>query len=73
MSIFVGLPSPSRGDQNGGFQRTQTIGQRIMGNMMDNLFVRSFTTKAKSPTADAVPSSPSKVLWYHISPLADQL
>ncbi|KAM7505722.1 hypothetical protein LguiB_004626 [Lonicera macranthoides] len=55
-----GLPSPSRGDQNGGFQRTQTIGQRIMGNMMDNLFVRSFTTKAKSPTADAVPSSPSK-------------
>jgi guanine nucleotide-exchange factor len=55
-----GLPSPSRGDQNGVFQRNQTFGQRIMGNVMDNVFLRSFTTKPKNPSSDATPSSPSK-------------
>lgn len=44
-------------------QRSQTIGQRLMGNMMDNLFVRSFTSKPKNPVLDVVtPSSPSKSL-----------
>lgn len=33
-----------------------------MGNMMDNLFMRSFTTKANNHTPDvSQPSSPSKV------------
>lgn len=49
---------PSDGE---GLQRSQTIGQKIMGNMMENIFVRSFTSKSKTPTVDAtVPNSPSK-------------
>ncbi|XP_059634656.1 brefeldin A-inhibited guanine nucleotide-exchange protein 5 isoform X2 [Cornus florida] len=60
-----GLPSPSGRSQKpveaGGLQRNQTIGQRIMGNMMDNLFVRSFTSKPKNNASEVlVPSSPSK-------------
>ncbi|KAL7194094.1 hypothetical protein ACSBR2_025688 [Camellia fascicularis] len=60
-----GVLSPSGRSQKrsdaGGLQRNQTIGQRIMGNMMDNLFVRSFTTKSKNRTSDVlIPSSPSK-------------
>ncbi|XP_058215944.1 brefeldin A-inhibited guanine nucleotide-exchange protein 5 isoform X3 [Rhododendron vialii] len=60
-----GLPSPSgryqKRSEAGGLQRNQTIGQRIMGNMMDNLFVRSFTSKSKArPTDVSVPSSPAK-------------
>ncbi|THG19483.1 hypothetical protein TEA_007208 [Camellia sinensis var. sinensis] len=60
-----GVLSPSGRSQKrsdaGGLQRNQTIGQRIMGNMMDNLFVRSFTTKSKNRTSDvSIPSSPSK-------------
>uniref|UniRef100_A0A5B6ZVK9 Putative brefeldin A-inhibited guanine nucleotide-exchange protein 5 n=1 Tax=Davidia involucrata TaxID=16924 RepID=A0A5B6ZVK9_DAVIN len=60
-----GLPSPSGRSQKpaeaGGLQRSQTISQRIMGNMMDNLFVRSFTSKSKNRASDVlVPSSPSK-------------
>ncbi|KAG8380375.1 hypothetical protein BUALT_Bualt06G0008900 [Buddleja alternifolia] len=52
-----GAPSPSGGD----IQRSQTIGQKIMGNMRDNLFTRSFTSKPKTLTSDVmVPSSPSK-------------
>lgn len=43
-------------------QQSQTIGQRIMGNMMDNIFLRSRSAKAKSGTSDIpVPSSPPKV------------
>ncbi|PWA97223.1 HOPM interactor 7 [Artemisia annua] len=44
-------------------QRSQTIGQRFMGNMMDNVFTRTFTSKPKNPASDAVvPASPSKSL-----------
>ncbi|KAK6941180.1 Mon2/Sec7/BIG1-like, dimerization and cyclophilin-binding domain [Dillenia turbinata] len=46
----------------GGLTRSQTIGQKIMGNMMDNLFVRSLTSKSKNRSSDAsLPSSPQKV------------
>ncbi|CAK9161195.1 unnamed protein product [Ilex paraguariensis] len=60
-----GLPSPSGRAQKpgdtGGLQRNQTIGRRIMGNMMDNLFGRSFTNKSKNHLSDVlVPTSPPK-------------
>ncbi|KAK3000475.1 hypothetical protein RJ639_020636, partial [Escallonia herrerae] len=59
-----GLHSPSGRAQkhadDGNLQRTQTIGQRFMGNMMDNLFVKSFTSKSKHPASDVVASSPVK-------------
>ncbi|XWS72348.1 hypothetical protein CRYUN_Cryun02cG0032400 [Craigia yunnanensis] len=62
-----GVPSPSgraqKSAEAGSLQRSQTIGQRIMGNMMDNLFLRSLTSKSKSRTLDIpVPSSPPKLL-----------
>ncbi|XP_071688034.1 brefeldin A-inhibited guanine nucleotide-exchange protein 5-like [Rutidosis leptorrhynchoides] len=43
-------------------QRSQTIGQRLMGNMRDNVLVRSFTAKPKNLTLDPIipPSSTSK-------------
>ncbi|KAH6757481.1 HOPM interactor 7 [Perilla frutescens var. hirtella] len=60
-----GTPSPSgrtRPTDGGGFQRSQTLGQKIMGNMMDNVFMRSFTSKPKIHTPDvSQPSSPSKL------------
>ncbi|GKV00013.1 hypothetical protein SLEP1_g12776 [Rubroshorea leprosula] len=61
-----GIPSPSGRSQKaaeaGGLQRSQTIGQRFMGNMMDNLFLRSLTSKSKNPTPEiSIPSSPTKV------------
>ncbi|OMO86408.1 SEC7-like protein [Corchorus olitorius] len=61
-----GVPSPSsraqKSDEAGSLQRSQTIGQRIMGNMMDNLFLRSLTSKSKSRTTEiSVPSSPPKL------------
>lgn len=60
-----GLSSPSGRYQKPAddrdLQRSQTIGQRIMGNMRDNLFVRSFTAKTKTRAADVAPSSPSKL------------
>ncbi|GLT74209.1 hypothetical protein SLA2020_460200 [Shorea laevis] len=57
-----GIPSPSGQSQKaaeaGGLQRSQTIGQSFMGNMMDNLFLR----KSKNPTPEiSIPSSPTKV------------
>ncbi|KAI3719333.1 hypothetical protein L6452_20230 [Arctium lappa] len=59
-------PSPGKvqkASEAADLQRSQTIGQRLMGNMMDNLFVRSFTSKPKNPVLDvATPSSPSKSL-----------
>lgn len=65
--IFEGLPSPSRRalkTADGGLQRSQTIGQRIMGNMMDNLFLRNLTSKSKGPASDAsMPSSPVQVSY----------
>ncbi|KAK2645141.1 hypothetical protein Ddye_020336 [Dipteronia dyeriana] len=61
-----GVPSPSGRSQKsteaGSLQRNQTIGQKIMGNMMENRFLRSFT-RSKSSVPDAsIPSSPPKVL-----------
>ncbi|GAB4845824.1 Brefeldin A-inhibited guanine nucleotide-exchange protein 5 [Ancistrocladus abbreviatus] len=58
-----GLSSPSKRYQNaaeaGDLQRTQTFGQRIMGNVMDNLFLRSFTSRSKYHEVDAsLPSQP---------------
>ncbi|CAL5062155.1 unnamed protein product [Urochloa decumbens] len=41
--------------------RGQSIGQRIMGNMMDNLLVRSLTSKSKGRSDDIAPPSPVKV------------
>ena len=66
MFILEGIPSPSgRADKPadaGGLQRNQTIGQRIMGNMMDNLFLRNLTSKSKNRVSDDyVPSSPVQV------------
>ncbi|XP_057802169.1 brefeldin A-inhibited guanine nucleotide-exchange protein 5-like isoform X2 [Salvia miltiorrhiza] len=55
-----GMPSPSARateSDGGSIQRSQTFGQKIMGNM----FMRSFTSKPKNFTSDAaVASSPSK-------------
>ncbi|KAJ7955363.1 Brefeldin A-inhibited guanine nucleotide-exchange protein like [Quillaja saponaria] len=51
----------SKSADAGGLQRSQTIGQRIMGNMMDNLFLRNLTSKSKAHVSDASPpSSPVK-------------
>ncbi|XP_050218779.1 brefeldin A-inhibited guanine nucleotide-exchange protein 5 [Mercurialis annua] len=62
----LGSPSNNDGSEGKGhkpdLQRTQTIGQKIMGNMMDNLFLRNLTSKSKAPASDAsVPSSPIKI------------
>lgn len=66
----IGLPSPSGRSQKHGedddLQRSQTFGQRIMGNMRDSLFVRSFTAKPKSRTSDVLSYSPSKVTLLSI-------
>ncbi|XP_077214476.1 HOPM interactor 7 isoform X2 [Tasmannia lanceolata] len=63
-----GLPSPMGRAQKPteveSFQRNQTFGQRIMGNMMDNLLLRNLTSKSRSRPADAqlsLPSSPVKI------------
>ncbi|XWS26510.1 hypothetical protein CRYUN_Cryun26dG0038000 [Craigia yunnanensis] len=61
-----GVPSASgraqKSSEAGSLQRSQTIGQRIMGNMMDNLFLRSLTSKSKNRTSEIpVPSSPPKL------------
>ncbi|KAK3127408.1 hypothetical protein QOZ80_7AG0572890 [Eleusine coracana subsp. coracana] len=55
-----GLPSPSGRTQPAVSPRSQTFGQRIMGNMMDNLLVRSLTSKSKGRTDDVAPPSPVK-------------
>ncbi|THU74569.1 hypothetical protein C4D60_Mb04t34760 [Musa balbisiana] len=61
-----GLPSPPGNKQKPAVavsvQRSQTFGQRIMGNMMDNLLLRSFTSKSKNDTDDLGPVSPVKIL-----------
>lgn len=61
-----GLPSPSgRGQEPAegrDLQRTQTFGQRFMGNMMDNLLLRNLTSKQRNSPSDAsIPSSPVKI------------
>ncbi|XP_042038704.1 brefeldin A-inhibited guanine nucleotide-exchange protein 5-like isoform X1 [Salvia splendens] len=64
MEVSQGPPSPSAGateSEVGSLQRSQTFGQKIMGNMRNNLLTRSFTSKPKKFTSDAaVASSPSK-------------
>lgn len=46
-------------------QRNQTFGQRVMGNMMDNIFLRSFASKPKIQSEDvSTPSSPLKVKLF---------
>ncbi|XP_031256027.1 brefeldin A-inhibited guanine nucleotide-exchange protein 5 isoform X3 [Pistacia vera] len=60
-----GVPSPSGRAQKSFeaefLQQNQSLGQKIMGNMMDNRFLRSFTSR-KTPVPDAsVPSSPHKL------------
>jgi len=69
--IIVGLPSPSgrtpKAVDGGGLQRSQTLGQRIMGNMMENIFLRNLTSKSKIPIPDASqPSSPVRVICCFI-------
>ncbi|XP_051140030.1 brefeldin A-inhibited guanine nucleotide-exchange protein 5-like isoform X2 [Andrographis paniculata] len=61
-----GTPSPSgrasRPSDGENLRRSQTFGQKIMVNMKENLLLRSFTSKPKSPTSDVTPpASPSKV------------
>ncbi|ONM24430.1 HOPM interactor 7 [Zea mays] len=55
-----GLPSPSGRTQPAVSPRGQSFGQRIMGNMMDNLLVRSLTSKSKGRVDDIAPPSPVK-------------
>jgi hypothetical protein len=61
LCIHLGLPSPSGRTQPAVSPRGQSFGQRIMGNMMDNLLVRSLTSKSKGRTDDIAPPSPVKV------------
>ncbi|KAL4180654.1 hypothetical protein AMTRI_Chr12g233700 [Amborella trichopoda] len=61
-----GLPSPSgragKLSQAGNLQRSQTLGQRIMGNMIDTLLLKNLTFKSKGRPGDVlVPSSPTKI------------
>ncbi|KAI4335137.1 hypothetical protein L6164_013811 [Bauhinia variegata] len=61
-----GLPSPSgrtpKATDAGDLQRSLTLGQRIMGNMMDNIFLRNLTSKSKNRLSDASqPSTPVTV------------
>lgn len=61
-----GMPSPSgRGQEPAegrDLQRTQTFGQRFMGNMMDNILLRNLTSKQRNSPSDAsLPSSPAKI------------
>ncbi|PHT86511.1 Brefeldin A-inhibited guanine nucleotide-exchange protein 5 [Capsicum annuum] len=69
-----GIPSPSgrseRPSGPEGLDRSQTIGQKIMGNMMDNRFIRSFTSKPKIQASDILPNSPSKLLADDVEPEA---
>ncbi|KAF5204476.1 Brefeldin a-inhibited guanine nucleotide-exchange protein [Thalictrum thalictroides] len=60
----AGFPSPrgQKAVEGVALQRTQTFGQRIMGNMMDNLLLRSLTSKSRNSPSDALtPSSPVKI------------
>lgn len=56
--------SLAKPDDAENLQRSQTLGQRLMGNMMDNLLLRSLTSKSKKHQVDAlVSSSPIKVIF----------
>lgn len=51
--VSEGLPSPSQKPiDSADLQRNQSLGQRIMGNVMENRFLRSFTSKAKYEEVD---------------------
>ncbi|RAL42676.1 hypothetical protein DM860_009183 [Cuscuta australis] len=64
-----GIPSPSaRTKVSGELQRSQTIGQKIMVNVMDNRFLRSFTSKPRSPTAEALAPSSSPKFSHDMEP-----
>ncbi|KAF7836855.1 brefeldin A-inhibited guanine nucleotide-exchange protein 5 [Senna tora] len=52
------LGTSTKGADAGGLQRSQTLGQRIMGNMMDNLFIRNLTKTKSQPLDTSQPSSP---------------
>ncbi|KAL6558216.1 hypothetical protein OROMI_018566 [Orobanche minor] len=59
----------TRPTDGGVLQRNQTLGQKIVGNLMDNIFTRSSTLKQKIHTPDASqPSSPSKLGTASIHP-----
>lgn len=75
---LIALPSPSGRAQKhaeaSGLQPSQTFGQRIMGNMMDNLLLRNLTSKSRSRPSDVlVPSSPVKVIVQVIFKLFTQV
>ncbi|XP_068661146.1 brefeldin A-inhibited guanine nucleotide-exchange protein 5-like isoform X2 [Aristolochia californica] len=56
------VPSSPNPAETESLQRSQTFGQRLMGNMMDNLLLRNLTSKSRNRPAEAlVPSSPTKI------------
>lgn len=59
-SLYIGgVETPAA---NAAYQQSQSFGQRFMGNMMDNLLLRSFTSRSKSRGEETlIPSSPMKV------------
>nr|GMD32210.1 brefeldin A-inhibited guanine nucleotide-exchange protein 5 [Ipomoea batatas] len=64
-----GIPSPSgRAKDSGDLQRSQTFGQKIMGNMMENRFLRSFTSKPRSPTFEVLAPSSSPKISHDVEP-----
>ncbi|KAL8153523.1 hypothetical protein V2J09_011283 [Rumex salicifolius] len=72
-----GLPSPStmslKSPDARDLQRNQTIGQRIMGNVMDNIFLRSFTSKPKSQDLDASLQSQTQLLDNEEPDIEDEI
>jgi len=66
--FHAGLPSPSASSQkptdSGDLQQNQSLGQRIMGNVMENRFLRSFTSKTKSQELDVSGQSQAQVVTY---------
>ncbi|XP_068664277.1 brefeldin A-inhibited guanine nucleotide-exchange protein 5-like isoform X2 [Aristolochia californica] len=55
-------PSSPKPAETESLERSQTFGQRLMGNMMDNLLLRNLTSKSRNRPAEAlVPSSPTKI------------
>lgn len=61
-SMQSALETAQRADDAASLQQSQSFGQRFMGNMMDNILLRSLTSKPKSQEEIVVvPSSPAKV------------
>ncbi|CAH9130093.1 unnamed protein product [Cuscuta epithymum] len=50
-----GMPSPSGRALEPTASEGQTIGQKIMGNMMDNLFIKKFTSRSKERSEVLMP------------------